>query len=223
MKKIAAIIAGAALATGVYGENVPVPKNFSFTMPYVPGGRTTSWTLDGNQAKLVKKGTKHVCMFMKNVEAPAYLTYDPYDGTPKWECPRVTVRHLRDITMVRAGGKCRGFVCKYDYVFPGDQAAITTDEVEYCPDILLTTAKGGDIQIVGAKFYDMGDNYGRYFSDGVPIDISYDVSHLTEPKFFGECATDRYRKQLRFYDGPDANREHTVNVIRETDTGWDGR
>ena len=131
MKKIATIIAGAALATCAYGENVPVPKHFPFIMPHVPMGQTTSWTLEGNQGKVVKKGKQHVCMFMTNVEAPAYLSYDPYDGTPEWECPRVTVRHLREVAMVRTGGKCKGFICKYDYVFPGDQAAITTDEVEY--------------------------------------------------------------------------------------------
>ena len=223
MKKIAAIIAGAALATGVYGENVPVPKHFPFIMPHVPMGQTTSWTLEGDQGKVVKKGKQHVCMFMGNVEAPAYLSYDPYDGTPEWECPRVTVRHLREVAMVRTGGKCRGFICKYDYVYPGGVAAMQTYEVESCPDILLTTADGGDMKIVGAKFYDMGDDYGGYFNGRSPIAIRFDSSHRTAPTYFGECATERYRKQLKFYEGPDVTRKHTVTRVVETKTGWDGR
>jgi hypothetical protein len=175
------------------------PRKFTFSMPYIPGGRGTVWELDGRDATLKVKGGRHVCTYLKDLDVPAFKEANPYTGETEWGCPDVAVRHLYDTDIIREGGKCYGMVCKYDLMQPGNQVALVTDHVENCPDIIVTTAGFGKMNVVGWKYYSRGDNPATYFERGYPLNVS-----LIKPD--GKlrlCATEEYLAQLKFYLGPD--------------------
>lgn len=221
MSRIAPFVVGLALA-GLSSAG-DVPGDFSFSMPYVPGGRGTAWDLPGRTGELHVSGGRHYCVFLGDLEVPAGRYRDPYTGEYAWRCPDVTVRHLRQILMVREGGECRGFTCEYDVVYPGPQAGMVTGVVSHCPDIVVTSSGDGRMRVLGAKYYRRGDNPGRYTADGVPGDIFFDISHRTKPGKFGKCADPVYRGQVDYYEGPDMHRRNTRDVYREVESGWDGR
>jgi len=221
MNRIATIAFGLAFA-GICPAD-PVPSDFNFSMPYIPGATSTAWDLPGRTGELRVEDGRRYCVFLGDLDVPAGRYTDPYTGEYAWRCPDVTVRHLRQVIMVREGGECRGFTCEYDAAYPGPQAVMVTGVVSHCPDIVVTSSGDGRMRVLGAKYYRKGDNPGRYTSRGVPGDIFFDISHRTKPRLFGKCADSVYRRQVEYYEGPDMHRRNTRDVYREVDVGWDGR
>ena len=217
-KYMTALAFGLAISTADAGFN---PSRFTFSVPYVPGGRGTAWHLEGYQARLSVKGGRHVCTFLKDVDVPAYRDTDPDTNEEFWDCPDVTVRHLRKTYLVREGGKCKGMVCRYDLIEPGNQDGLVTDQVEYCPDIIVTVAGGGRMEVIGWKYYQPGDNPAEYFERGYPLNMDLSVTR----KKLELCATPEYRAQLDYYDGPDylGVTGMSRRVVRTGNNAWDGK
>lgn len=220
LKGIACMVAGLAISSAASGG---VPGDFRFSMPYIPGATSTVWEIPGKYGKLHTEYGKHHCVFLDDLEVPAERYEDPWSGELEWRCPDVAVRHLAEILMVREGGRCGGFSCQYDHAYPGPQYVLSAGPVSHCPDIIVTTVRGGQVRVVGAKYYERGDDMGRYVESGVPVRLRYDISHLEMPEYFGECADDIYRRQVDFYRGPDTVRRNTKVRTHRVDAGWDGR
>lgn len=208
-----AFIGAALSASLVAGAKVPgLPAKFTFSVNPLRGG--TAWYLDASNSRLYMEDGKAMCSYLGDLSFPAY-----YDSRMDAHyCPGVTVRHLYSTMIDRLDGKCLGFVCGYDIAVPGGGPMLTTDHVEYCPDIIVTVAKNGRMDVVAAKTFRSTEDATPYFRNGALIDFS-----LVKEKFLVDrCGGERYRKQLAYWIGTadqPGSRHHTVV---EEHPGWDG-
>lgn len=205
---------GATLSASlIFGAKVPgLPAKFTFSVNPFRGG--TAWYLDASQSRLYKENGKAMCSYLGDLVFPAY--YD--ERMDAYYCPGVTVRHIYSTMIDRMEGKCLGFVCGYDIAVPGGGPMLTTDHVEYCPDIIVTVAQYGRMDVVAAKTFRSSEDPTPYFRNGALIDFS-----LVKEKFLVEkCGGERYRRQLTYWIGTaDApGSEHHTEV--EDYAGWDG-
>jgi hypothetical protein len=115
-------------------------------------------------------------------------------------------------------GKCLGFVCGYDIAVPGGGPMLTTDHVAYCPDIIVTVAQYGRMDVVAAKTFRASEDASPYFRNGALIDFAL----VKQKELVDRCGGERYRKQLNYWigtaEGPGS--EHHTEV--EEYAGWDG-
>lgn len=180
-----ALVAGIAVSAG----GVPgLPEPFTYGVR--PGHPTTAWYIDGREGVL--RGG--MCIFLGDLEVPAM---DDRGGP---SCPGITVRHLVSVDVGPAVGKCRGLVCGYDHNVDGTGETLTTDVVEACPDIIVTVAMGGEMEVVATKWFDLGDDPTPYFARGKLVDMSL----LTEKRLVDKYGGKRYRKQVAYWLGSSA-------------------
>lgn len=212
------IALGVAIAVQAFGSEPNVAKGFRFSMPYVPGGHSTAWDIPGNRGVLKERYGRYTCTFLGDLVVPAFDARNPYTGETEWRCPDVTVRHLHTVDIGREGGRCTGMTCYYDRVQPGNQSALVAGPVNYCPDILVTTAGFGHMDVIGWKWFKKGDNPAYYIERGYPLEMDLEI---TEKKI-ETCGTKEYQGQLAYYLGKDFMRpgvtERTV-VLKDR---WDG-
>ena len=214
MNAIRKIFIGATLtASMLFGAKVPgLPSKFTFSVnPFRTG---TAWFLDASQARLYKENGKSMCSYLGDLVFPAY--YEP--RLDAYYCPGVTVRHIYSAMIDRQEGKCLGFVCGYDIAVPGGGPMLTTDHVEYCPDIIVTVAQQGRMDVVAAKTFKAAEDATPYFRNGALIDFVL----VTQKELVDKCGGPRYRKQLNYWIGT-ANApgsEYHTEVIDHP--GWDG-
>ena len=95
---------------------------------------------------------------------------------------------------------------------------LTTDRVEYCPDIIVTVAMQGRMDVVAAKTFRMSEDATPYFRNGALIDFS-----LVREKFLVDrCGGERYRKQLIYWIGTADAPGSEHHTVVEDYPGWDG-
>ena len=214
MNRASRIIFGATLsATMLFGAKVPgLPEKFTFSVNPFRGG--TAWYLDASQARLYREGGKPMCSYLGDLDFPA--RYD--ERMDAYYCPGVTVRHIHSVMIDRMEGKCLGFVCGYDIAVPGGGPMLTTDHVAYCPDIIVTVAQYGRMDVVAAKTFRSSEDASPYFRNGALIDFAL----VKQKELVDRCGGDRYRRQLNYWigtaEGPGS--EHHTEV--EEYAGWDG-
>lgn len=215
MGKIARyLLAGAAFAGMASGGDFgPVPGGFTFSLNPLKGV-SSAWYIDGREGVLRGlDGDDPYCVYGRVVAVPAGKDLG------EWSCPDVTVRHLRDVDLIRVGGKCLGMVCGYDVTDPGGGATMTTDPVAECPDIVVTVSYGGAVEAVSAKYMTPGEDFRQYYAPGRVADIFLD----TTPGVYEKCATARYRAQVRYWVGETARgKRRAVQFDVGNDGRWDG-
>ena len=214
MSKIKFLLgAGAFLFSMTSGaEYVPIPDKFSYSVNPI-SGFSSAWYLDATRGVLTDNGTdRPYCLYNDVIRVPAAYSRGQYF------CVGITVRHLHDVLFSRHNGVCEGMVCKYDQTVPGNQATMTTDLVDECPDILISVINNGTMELVEGIYLDRHDRKQDYFRDGIPSEIFLDVS---EP-LIDKCASERYRGQLKYwlnYSVIPGDREVERTV---TNGRWDG-
>lgn len=215
MSKVSGYVFAGALAAGIAlgGDFGPPPEGFAFSLNPLKGV-SSAWTIDGREGVLRgADGDEPYCVYRRVIAAPAGKDMG------EWACPDVTVRHLRDVDLVRVGGECLGMVCGYDVTDPGGAATLTTDPVAECPDVLVTVAWGGGVDVVSAKYLERGDDFRSYYAPGRVADIFLD----TTPGVYERCATARYRSQVRYWTGETVGgKRRRVELEVPGDGRWDG-
>ena len=214
MNGVQKIIFGSAISASLlFGAKVPgLPAKFTFGVSPFRGG--TAWYLDASQSRLYKEDGKAMCSYLGDLSFPAY-----YDSRMDAHyCPGVTVRHIHSAMIDREGGKCLGFVCGYDIAVPGGGPMLTTDRVEFCPDIIVTVAQQGRMDVVAAKTFRPSEDATPYFRDGALIDFAL----VKQKELVDRCGGERYRRQLNYWIGTaDApGSEHHTETVEYA--GWDG-
>ena len=170
----------------------PVSEPFkSFDLNPMFGGKSTAWTINGNNAKKVRHGKQTFCNYAGRVSIKE---------TPGGICPDLTIRHLKTAygSYDEENGKrvkCRGAVCEYDITQPGGAATLTAIRRKSCPDIIVSMIIGGRIEIVGEWNMEIGEDPGEYYSSGhVEIPMNFDIDPMFV-KFMGL----KYENQLDFW------------------------
>ena len=189
-----------------------LPKKFTFSINPLRDG--TAWYVNATHARLYKDNGKSWCEYLGDLVFPAM--YD--DRVKAYFCPAITIRHISSIEIRRSNGKCRGMVCGYDIAVPGGGYMLTTDLVEYCPDIIATAIVNGIMKLVAAKDFSLGEDATPYFRNGTLIDLHFD----TEPLLVDKCGGDRYRKQLNYWLGTSLKPGDRRNIQYVEDVEWDG-
>lgn len=209
-----AMLALAVSSTMLVGAGVPgLPDRFTFSVNAFRKG--TAWKVPAQEARMYRdRNGKPMCEFFGDMSFPAY--YD--ERVEAYYCPGVTVRHLHDVSISRSNGKCHGFICEYDIARPGGGPQLTTDLVEYCPDVILTVRRGNTMEVVAAKTFKKGENASRYFENGKHIDIWMDTEEILVDK----CGGQRYRDQVEYWLGSVVNRKAVVVTKNVDDPSWDG-
>lgn len=215
MNRIAKTASCVALSASLLlGAKVPgLPAKFTFSVNPFRGG--TAWFLPADEGRLYRDAFgKAMCEFLGDLRFPAY--YEP--RMDAYYCPGVTVRHIYSTRIARADGKCEGFVCGYDIAIPGGGAMLTTDKVEYCPDIIVTVGKAGRMDVVAAKTFKSTEDPTPYFYRGKLTDLSL----VTEPLLVDKCGGPRYRRQVEFWLGTVSDPSTEIQKTIEDDARWDG-
>ena len=208
-----AFVAATLAASLLFGAKVPgLPAKFTFSVTPFRGG--TAWYLDASKSRLYMDGGNATCSYLGDLSFPAYRE----ERTGAYYCPGVTVRHLHSAMIDRMGGRCLGFVCGYDIAVPGGGPMLTTDHVDFCPDIIVTVAKYGRMDVVAAKTFSADEDATPYFRNGALIDFS-----LVREKFLVDrCGGERYRRQLVYWIGTADAPGSEHHTVVEEHPGWDG-
>lgn len=206
-----AAVASAALAIG--GKVPGLPGKFTYGVsPFRDG---TAYYLDAGNSRLYhdENGTP-TCSYLGDLVFPAM-----YDARMDAHfCPAITIRHISTVRIHRTGGVCRGMVCGYDIAVPGGGAMLTTDLVEYCPDIIATVYRDGTMTVVAAKNFSGAEDASPYFRRGKLIDMSLD----TEPFLVDKCGGARYKRQLNYWLGSSLRPGDRNERVEYDDGSWDG-
>lgn len=216
MGTVSRLLAAGAMASVLSsgGDFGPAPGGFSFSVNPLKGV-SSAWFIDGREGVLRGEGGDGpYCVYRRVIAVPAGK------DRGSWACPDVTVRHLRDVDLVRVGGRCLGMVCGYDVADPGGGAVLTTDPVAECPDVVVTVAYGGRVEAVSAKYLEPGEDFRAYYAPGRVADIFLD----TTPGVYERCATARYRAQVRYWTGETVGgKRRLVTFDVPGDGRWDGK
>ena len=170
----------------------PVAESFkSFNLNPMFGGESTNWTIDGRDAKAIKRGKQTYCNYAGRISIKE---------TPGGFCPTLTIWHLKTAygSYDEKNGKrvkCRNAICEYDVTQPGGGASLTATHRKSCPDILISMIINGRMDIVGEWNMQMGEDPGIYYKSGhVEIPMNFDIDPLFV-KFMGL----KYESQLDFW------------------------
>ena len=205
-----ALCASIALASAGSVKGLP-PK---FTFGIVPG-KGTAWYLDATNARFYTDASgKPMCSYLGDLDFPAY--HEKRSDT--YYCPGITVRHIYSVDIQRFGGTCYGMICGYDIAVPQGGAQLTTDLVDYCPDIVATVAERGRVKVVAAKTFKAGENARPYFRNGSMIDLLF----VTEPTLVNKCGGTGYRKQIEYWFGSSAQPGDLRTDFDVDSDQWDG-
>ena len=158
-----------------------------------------------NTIKKIFIGATLTASMLFGAKVPGLPAY--YDSRmDAYYCPDVTVRHIYSAMIDREEGKCLGFVCGYDIAVPGGGPMLTTDRVEYCPDIIVTVAQQGRMDVVAAKTFKATEDATPYFRNGALIDFVL----VKQKELVDKCGGPRYRRH-----------HYRIILCRDLNTGSD--
>lgn len=177
--KKTAVAVTCAAALGVCG----LKSNWG-SFDYRPGPNSTAYFVKGTTALKVNVGKKRMCVYMDDVSIPSDDDL----------CPNIVIRHLSTVDIFYDGNTCKT-VCGYDQnnMYLGEMLVY---DRKSCPDILVTTAGGGRIDVWQEKYFDFGDRAWMYYD--TTKTFTWELE--TDEAYIDYCMDKRYKKQLKFYD-----------------------